>query len=280
MAALAGWWLARRDARPTRPGEDAPLHSTTGSPSPRPSTASPAKRAARTGFPRPDLRELAARHETKPDAEEWKKLLGLLQQPLPEAPSEEDRDITDAVKARFAAHAGPAQVDELASIFHYSSSMEVGQNALEVLGALQSGDFQQRARQIIADVTLQPDDQVVTALARSLARNGTPQDLMLIFDRIDNGTVRDDTEYNGMDGLMSAIHGALAAEMEPVLCEAVSNKKNARTWPSRLAAASALRNHSTSASTRALSQAARNDPDSRVATEAAESLAYLRAPED
>jgi hypothetical protein len=223
---------------------------------------------------------LTDRHETKPDADEWEKLLVVLRQPLPESPSEEDRDITDAVKARFSAHAGAEQIDELASIFRYSSSMEVGQNALEVLGTLQSEDFQQRAREIIADVTLPADDPVVTALARSLARNGTAPDLVLILDRIDNGKAEEQTEYDGMEGLMSAIHGALAAEMEPVLCEAVSNKTNARTWRSRFAAATALRNHSTPASTRALSQAARNDPDARVVNAAAESLADLRTPEE
>lgn len=236
------------------------------------------KRPPAKDSPSPTLRDLADRHEARPDAEEWDLLLRLLQQELPESAVEEDREFADVVKARFAAHAGARQVDELASIYHNSSSMEIGQRALEVLGTLQSEEFQLRARQIIADATLPADDQVVTALARSLAGNGTAADIALILDRIDTGKARSQSEYNGMDGLMSAIHQALAPEMEQVLCDALSS--NTRTWPARLAAAAVLRNHATSASTQALSQAAQNDPDPRVATAAAESLAHLRTPEE
>ena len=280
VAALAGWWLARGDGGRTSTGEDAAIHPAARAPVLRPPAAFPVgKRVVRIDFPRPSFSELAERHEIEPDAAEWKMLLALLQQPLPESPSEEDRDIIDAVKARFAAHAGAEQIDGLASIFQYSSSMEIGQNALEVLGVLQSENFQQRAREIMADASLPADDQVVTALAKSLVREGTPGDLVLVLDRMDNGKAGDPTEYNGMDGLMSAVHGALAVEMEPVLCEALSSHTT-RGWTSRLAAAAALRNHATSASTRTLSQAARDDPDSRVAAEAAASLADLRTPEE
>lgn len=282
LVALASWWSARRDIHDPPAGRDttavSPADSPAPSTDPRPHTAGPVHRPPGKDFPRPTLRDLADRHETKPDAEEWDLLLRLLQQELPESPAEEDRDLSDAVAARFAAHAGACQVDELASIYHNSPSMEIGQRALEVLGTLQSEDFQSRAREIIADATLPADDQIVTALARSLASNGSAADIALILDRIDTGKARSHSEYNGMDGLMSAVHQALAAEMEQVLCEALSN--NIRTWPSRLAAAGALRNHATSASTQALSHAAQNDPDPRVATAAAESLAHLRTPEE
>lgn len=285
FAAVSLWWLAQEDARDVPTEKDAITASpgdaaSSPAPSTRPGATSTTHRSPEKNLPRPTLLELAVRHETKPDAGEWDTLLGLLKQPLPESPSEEDREIAEAVKARFAAHAGSAQIDELASIFHNSSSMEIGQNALEILSTLQSAEFQARAREIVADTSLPADDQIVTALARSLAHNGTPQDIALILDRIDTGKARDPSEYDGMDGLMSAIHGALAPEMEPVLCDALSNTDGSRTWLSRLAAATALQNHSTSSSTRALSQAAQSDPDPRVAAAAADSLAYLRTQEE
>jgi hypothetical protein len=279
-AALAGGWFLRRETHTAPSGESVPSHATAGVSSPQPFEASRVKRFAKDPFPRPSLRELTDRHEIKPDEEEWGRLLGMMQEALPEFPSEEERDITEAVKARFAAHAGAAQLDELASLFQYSSSMEVGQNALEVLGALQSEDFLPRAREIVGDVNLSADDQVVTALARSLVRSGTPQDLVLILERINHGKTADQSEYGGMEGLMSAIHGALAEEMEPILCDVLSNKNESHAWQSRLAAAAALQNHSTSGSTSALSRAAENDLDPRVKSQAAESLAHLRTLEE
>lgn len=279
-AALTGWWLTGRGAKRVTAKEGGHSPPETGISERIPSAMSSVKRVVRHEIPRPPLSEMADRHETKPDAGEWEKLLGLLRQPLPESPSDEERDLQDAVKARFAAHAGAAQVDDLVSIFHYASSAEAGQSALDVLGSLQSEDFHQRAREIVSDISLSADDPVVTALARSLVHNGSASDLRLVLDRIDKGKASNPTEYNGMDGLMSAVHGALAEEMEPVLCDAVSNKNNSHTWPSRLAAAAALQNHSTPASTRALTDAASNDPDPRVKNQAAESLALLRAPEE
>jgi hypothetical protein len=280
MGALTGWWLAGRGTKRVTAKEGGPSRPAMGISERIPHEMSSVKRVVRDESPLPALRELAGRHETKPDAGEWEKLLGLLRQPLPESPSEEDRDVLDAVKARFAAHAGSAQVDDLVSVFHYASSAEAGQNALDVLGSLQSEDFHQRAREIVSDLSLATDDPVVTALARSLVRNGSASDLMLVLDRIDKGKSSNPSENNGMDGLMSAVHGALAEEMEPALCDAVSNRNRSHTWPSRLAAAAALQNHSTPASTRALTDAASNDPDPRVRSQAGESLSVLRTPEE
>jgi hypothetical protein len=280
LAVLPCWWFVRQEtSRPPNGGETSivrtPGQPSTDQPSPR---LPAANRPLQDALPRPTPAELADRHEATPDGEEWSLLLRLLRQELPAAPSEDDRDLADIVKARYAAHAGAAQVDELASLFHHASSMEIGQRALEILGTLQSENFQPHARSIIADPTLPADDQVVTALARALARSGTPADITLILDRIDTGKANTPSDYNGLEGLMSAVQQALAPEMEPVLRDALTRAD--RTWPARLAAATALQHHSTSASTQALTQAARHDADPRVAAAAAESLNTLRTPEE
>ncbi len=274
LAILPSWWLTRLHTPPLPVGPDTTSLRPTGSPPPRPPTSS---RLPPDSLLLPTLRELTERHEIAPDAQEWSILLHLLRQELPAVPSQQDHDLTDAVKARFAAHAGAAQVDQLTSIYLRSSSMEIGQRALEILATLQSEHFQSHARSIISDATLPADDHIVTALARSLARSGTPADIGLILDRIDTGKARGHSEYDGLDGLISAIYGALAPEMEPILCAALTHHN--RTWRARFAAATALQHHSTSASTHALSQAARHDADSRVAAAAAESLTQLRTPE-
>lgn len=276
-ALAAGWWLTQRsgDDKATPAREDAAAVPGKVSPSLRDDSGK--DRGVRAGgkdFPKPTADELTELHELKPDDAEWDQLLRLLQQKLPDPPSEEDREIAEAVMARFAAHAGARQVDDLASVYRNASSMEVGQRALEVLGTLQSEEFQERAREIVADRTLPADDQVVTALARSLVESGEPGDLVMVLDRIDSGKTNGLTEYNGLDGLMAAVTQAMAPEMEEALCEALANQ--GRTWTARLAAAAALQHHATSRSTRVLGEAAKNDGDERVRKEAAESLRVLR----
>lgn len=279
VSLVAGGWLVRRDDdRATTTDGKARAVSGENSPALSGDAGEGAKpRDGRPGgkdFPRPTIRELTERHEIAPDEEEWESLLRLLQEKLPDPPTEEDREIAEAVMARFTAHAGTRQVDDLASIYRNASSMEVGQRALEVLGTLQSEEFQERAREIIADKTLPADEQAVTALARSLVASGEPRDLVMILDRIDTGKARDHTEYDGMDGLMAAVTRAMDPEMEDTLCDALGSQ--GRTWTSRLAAAAALQHHATSRSTRVLSEAAAGDRDERVRNEAAESLRVLR----
>lgn len=280
VALVAGWWLMRQEK-----GKDARTVGDTaasrGEP-PAPSGGADDGPGNREGKfekkspPRPTIEELTARHEMVPDDAEWDTLLRLLQEKLPDPPTEEEREVAEAVMARFTAHAGARQVDELASAYRNASSMEVAQRALEVLGSLQSDEFQARAREIIADGTLPADDQVVTALARSLVGSGMPEDLEMVLDRIDSGKARDQTEYRGMDGLMAAVTQAMDAEMEEVLCDALANKSGTRTWPARLAAAAALQHHATSRSTGELTRAAGHDVDERVRNEARDSLDVLR----
>lgn len=284
VALVAAWWLVGLDKRESTARRNAAEVSPVDSPALPGGTGEGTKDRVRPKggkeFARPTLANLTQRHEIRPDEQEWESLLWLLQDKLPDPPAEEDREIAEAVMARFTAHAGARQVDELASIYRNSSSMEVGQRALEVLGALQSEEFQERAREIIADSTLPADDQVVTALARSLVGSGTPGDLVMILDRIDTGKARDHTEYNGMDGLMSAVGQAMDPEMAEVLCDALANKGGTRTWTARLAAAAALQHHATSRSTHELTQAAGNDGDERVVAEARDSLEVLRRVEE
>lgn len=280
VALVVGWWLMRQaKGTDTRTVGDTAVSRVE---PPAPSDAADDGSGNRDGKlekknpPRPTIKELTARHEMVPDDAEWDTLLRLLQEKLPDPPTEEEREVAEAVMARFTAHAGARQVDELASVYRNASSMEVGQRALEVLGSLQSEEFQARAREIIADSTLPADDQVVTSLARSLVGSGTPEDLEMVLDRIDSGKARDQTEYHGMDGLMAAVTHAMDPEMEKVLCDALANKSGTRTWTARLAAAAALQHHATSRSTGELTRAAGNDVDERVRKEAGESLGILR----
>jgi hypothetical protein len=283
VALVAAGWLVTLDRRESTARKDGARALPADSPAlPGNATEMKDDRLRPTGrkdFQRPATGELAERHEIKPDDKEWENLLRLLRAKLPEPPTEEDREIVEAVMARFTAHAGARQVDDLAAIYRNASSAEAGQRALEVLGTLQSEEFQERAREIISDSTLPADDQVVTALARSLVGSGTPEDVVMVLDRIDTGKARDHTEYNGMDGLMAAVGLAMDPEMEDVLCEALSNKTGTRTWTARLAAAAALQHHATSGATRALTEA-RNDGDARVAAEARDSLEVLRNVEE
>lgn len=218
---------------------------------------------------------LSEEHDQTPTDGQWVELTQLLLH-------SKDDAIVEAVTARFALHAGTAELAVLADAYDDPPNDNVRQRLIELFSCLQNPDSMDAARQILTHQQLPITDHLVCACAISLIRFGEPADLKAVFGRLNSAgedPLPEGSLYSEADGLMFAISEAEHPRLQPMLMQAARGHGAAMTGRSRYAALAALRNYTNVPSTEVLYRISKHEQNPRLRKQAAAALKKIQTPD-